>query len=76
MLRPIQKPMMESDTCLTSLVRPLSRSTAFIIFSAASGFVPASVLDGGSFDLQLDGGEREGPDYIFFISQQGLLCIY
>jgi hypothetical protein len=28
-------------------------------------FVPASELDGGSFDLRLDGGDREGPNCIF-----------
>jgi hypothetical protein len=65
MLWPYLMPVKDSGACLTSLVRPYSRSaTALIVFSAASGFVPASRLDGGSFDLhlRLDGGEREGPD--------------
>jgi hypothetical protein len=47
----------------TSMVRPSSRShPAFIISSEASGLVPAPVLDGGDYDLSLDGGEREGSD--------------
>jgi hypothetical protein len=63
--RPIQKPVKGSGTCLTSKVRPISRSANTLnISTAASGFVPASEHDGGSFDLQLDGGEREGSDYI------------
>jgi hypothetical protein len=45
------------------MVRPSLRSaTAFIVGSAASGYVPASVLDDDSFDLSLDGGEGEGSD--------------
>jgi hypothetical protein len=51
--------------CLTSKVRPISRSANTLnISTAASGFVPASEHDGGSFDLRLGGGEREGSDYI------------
>jgi hypothetical protein len=43
------------------MVRPSLRSLPALIVSAeASGFVPASVLDGGDYDLSLDGGEREG----------------
>jgi hypothetical protein len=63
--RPIQKTVKSSDTYSTSKVRPLSRcATVRIVGMAASGFVPASVLDSSSssFDLQLDHGDREGPD--------------
>jgi hypothetical protein len=64
-LRPYQKLVKGSGSCLTSQVRPLLRSaTGLIVFSAVSGFFPASVLDGGSSDRRLDGGEREGPDCI------------
>jgi hypothetical protein len=50
-----------SGTSSTSIRRPLLRSaTAAIVGSEASGFVPASVLDGGSSGLWLDGGERGG----------------
>jgi hypothetical protein len=60
--RPICKPMNDSGN-ETSMVRPSSRShPAFIISSEASGLVPAPVLDGGDYDLSLDGGEREGSD--------------
>jgi hypothetical protein len=48
---------------LTSSRRPSRRSaTALYVYTAASGFVPASVLDGGGLGLQLwlDGGKREG----------------
>jgi hypothetical protein len=47
----------------TSMVRPSSRSaTTFIIGTMASGSIPAYVPDGGSFNLSLDSGEREGSD--------------
>jgi hypothetical protein len=32
-----------------------------IVGKVASGFVPASGHDGGSSDLRLDSGDREGP---------------
>jgi hypothetical protein len=67
MLWPDLKPVKDSGTCSISIGRPLLRSaSALIVFSAASGFVPASGIDGGSLDLhlRLDGGEREGPDCI------------
>jgi hypothetical protein len=35
-------------------------ATVAIVGSEASGFIPASVLDGGSSGLWLDGGERGG----------------
>jgi hypothetical protein len=41
---------------------------------AASGFVPATELDGGSSNLRLDGGDREGSDY-FFLSFREVLSI-
>jgi hypothetical protein len=34
----------------------------FIIGTPTSGSIPTSVPDGDSFDLSLDGGEREGSD--------------
>jgi hypothetical protein len=50
-----------SGTSSTSIRRPLLRSAAAaIVGSEASGFVPASVLDGGSSGLWLDSGERGG----------------
>jgi hypothetical protein len=67
MLLPYLKPMKDFGVRLTSQVRPLSRSAiALIVFSATSGFIPASELDGGNFylHLRLDGGEREGPECI------------
>jgi hypothetical protein len=67
MLWPYLKSVKDSCDCITSQLRPLSKSaTALIAFSEASGFVPTSRLDGGSFDLhlRLDGGEREGPNCI------------
>jgi hypothetical protein len=61
-LWPICKPVKGSGVCLTSFVRPLSRSTSTLnVSKVASGFVPASEHDGGSSDLRLDGGDREGP---------------
>jgi hypothetical protein len=64
--KPIQKPVKGFGENLTSHVRPLSRSaTAFNVSKDASAFVPASELDGGSADLWLDGGEREGLDCVF-----------
>jgi hypothetical protein len=39
----------------------LRSAAAAIVGSEASGFVPASVLDGGSSGLWLGGGERGGP---------------
>jgi hypothetical protein len=57
------KPVMGSGECLTSFVRPLSRSApAFYVCSAASGFVPTSGHDGGAAGFRLDGGEREESD--------------
>jgi hypothetical protein len=48
-----------SGTSSTSIRRPLLRlATAAIVGSEASGFVPASVLDGGSSGFWLDSGER------------------
>jgi hypothetical protein len=45
------------------MVRPFSRShPAFIVSAEASGYVPAPMLDGGDYDLSLNGGEREGSD--------------
>jgi hypothetical protein len=38
---------------------------ALIIGKVASGFIPASGHDGGSSDLQLDSGDREGPISLF-----------
>jgi hypothetical protein len=47
-----------SGTSSTSIRR--RSATAAIVGSEASGFVPTSVLDGGSSGLWLDGGERGG----------------
>jgi hypothetical protein len=61
----VQAPTMLPGISLTSSWRPSRRSaTTLWVFMAASGFVPASVLDGGGRGLQLwlDGGQREGPD--------------
>jgi hypothetical protein len=56
-------PVKESGGSLTSFVRPLPRLVpVYYGNSAASGFVPASGLDGGATGLWLDGGDREGPD--------------
>jgi hypothetical protein len=47
----------------TSTGRPFSRSTSALnIGLEASGFVPASFLDGGWPDLRLGDGYREGHD--------------
>jgi hypothetical protein len=57
--KPIRKPAEDSDDESTSNGRPLSRSAAAgIVSTAASGVVPASELDGGEAELQLDGEER------------------
>jgi hypothetical protein len=47
----------------TSFARSFMRfAVAYYGCMEASGFVPASLHDGGVADLWLDGGEREGPD--------------
>jgi hypothetical protein len=62
-----------SGKSLTSIGRPLlSSATADIVGSEASGFVPASDLNGGSFGLWLDGGDRGGP-ICFFVSFREVL---
>jgi hypothetical protein len=48
------------DICLTSKVRPTMRSaSALCVYTATSGSIPASVHDGGSPGLWLDGGKRD-----------------
>jgi hypothetical protein len=65
-----------SGECSTSSGRPSSRSTtASIAGVVASGFVPATALDGGLVDLRLGGGERGGPD-CFCITFRGVLPAY
>jgi hypothetical protein len=62
-IRPIKMLEKGSGKSLTSIGRPLPRSaTACIVGSEASGFVPASDINGGSSGLWLDGGDRGGPD--------------
>jgi hypothetical protein len=49
--------------------RPTSRSAAAPnIDIAASGFIPAAMLDGGAADLWLGRGDREGPDCFLHLS--------
>jgi hypothetical protein len=43
----------------------LRSASALIVSTVASGFLPASGHDGGSSDLRLDVGEREGPICLF-----------
>jgi hypothetical protein len=64
------------------MVRPSSRSaTACIVSMEASGFVPASMLDDGSSNLWLGGGEREGSDCFpksfreIFSTNTRVLCV-
>jgi hypothetical protein len=60
-IRPIKLSVKGSGISSTSIRRPLLRSAAAaIVGSEASGFVPASVLDGSSSGLWLNGGERGG----------------
>jgi hypothetical protein len=54
-------------------VRLLLRSAiANNVGTTASSFVPASELNGGSSDLLLDGGDREGPDCFFLSFREAL----
>jgi hypothetical protein len=73
-IRPIKLPVKDSGTSSTSIRRPLLRSAAAaFVGSEASGFVPASVLDGGSFGLWLDGGERGGSVCFLYLSERSFL---
>jgi hypothetical protein len=77
-IRPIKMPVKDSGTSSTSIRRPLWRSTAAAyVGSEASGFVPASVLDGGSsgFCLWLDGGERGGSVCFQYLSVRSFLLL-
>jgi hypothetical protein len=52
-----------SGICSTSKVRPFLRpATTICVYTVASGPAPASVQDGGSLGLWLDGGKRDGLD--------------
>jgi hypothetical protein len=71
-------PVKDSDTSSTSIRRPLQRSAAAaFVGPEASGFVPASVLDGGcaGFCLWLDGGERGGSVCSLYLSARSFLLL-
>jgi hypothetical protein len=73
-IRPIKLPVKDSGTSSTSIRRPLPRSAAAaFVGSEASGFVPASVLDGGSSGFWLDGGERGGSVCFLYLSERSFL---
>jgi hypothetical protein len=77
-IRPIKMPVKDSGMSSTSIWRPLRRSAvAAFVGSEASGFVPASVLDGGSsgFCFWLDGGERGGSVCFLYLSVRSLLLL-
>jgi hypothetical protein len=76
-LRPYQKPVMDSGNCSASKVRPFLRSvSAHNVLSVTSGFVPVPVLDDGSFDLQLNRRWRKRRTGLHFpISQRVLFYI-
>jgi hypothetical protein len=59
----VQSPATLSGISLTSKVRPSMRlATVLCVYTVASGSVSASVHNGGSPDLRLDGCKREGLD--------------
>jgi hypothetical protein len=73
-IRPIKLPVKDSGMSSTSIRRPLLRSAAVaFVGSEASGFVPASVLDGGSSGFWLDGGERGGSICFLYLSERSFL---
>jgi hypothetical protein len=77
-IRPIKLPVKDSDMSSTSIRRPLQKSAAAtFVGSEASGFVPASVLDGGcaGFWLWLDGGERGGSVCSLYLSARSFLLL-
>jgi hypothetical protein len=77
-IRPIRLPVKYSGMSSTSIRRPLQRSAAAaFVGSEASGFVPASVLDGGcaGFWLWLDGGERGGSVCSLYLSARSFLLL-
>jgi hypothetical protein len=77
-IRPIKMPVKDSDMSSTSIRRPLRKSAAAaFVGSEASGFVPASVLDGGSsgFCFWLDGGERGGSVCLLYLSVRSFLLL-
>jgi hypothetical protein len=73
-IRPIKLPVKDSGTSSTSIRRPILRSAAAaFVGSEASGYVPASVLDGGSSGLWLVGGERGGSVCFLYLSERSFL---
>jgi hypothetical protein len=73
-IRPIKLPVKDSGMSSTSIRRPFLRSAAAVfVGSEASGFVPASVLDGGSSGFWLDGGERGGSVCFRYLSERSFL---
>jgi hypothetical protein len=77
-IRPIKLPVIDTGMSSTSIRRPLQRSAAAaFVGSEASGFVPASALDGGcaGFWLWLDGGERGGSVCSLYFSARSFLLL-
>jgi hypothetical protein len=77
-IRPIKMPVKDSGMSSTSIRRPLWKlAAAAFVGSEASGFVPASVLDGGSsgFCFWLDGGERGGSVCFLYLSVRSFLLL-
>jgi hypothetical protein len=71
-------PVKDSGMSSTSIRRPLQKlAAAPFVGSEASGFVPASVLDGGSsgFCSWLDSGERGGSDCFLYLSVRSFLLL-
>jgi hypothetical protein len=77
-IRPIKMPVKDHGMSSTSIRRPLRKlAAATFVGSEASGFVPASVIDGGSFGFcfWLDGGERGGSDCSLYLSVRSFLLL-
>ena len=80
---PIQMPVKGSGKESTSYVRPLLELVAAsLVFSGASGLVPAPDHDGGVANFRLGGGQREGSNcfslsfrQVFSANSRGLCVI-